>query len=290
MKTLLRSVLAIAATILLVPAHTMAAAAQQDAPLDVMTFNIRYAHTTPPNLWPDRRPVMRELIERWAPDVIGLQEALYSQLLDMEQDLPGYGWIGLGREGGSRGEFMAVLYLRDRLTPIEFDHYWLSDTPEVIGSRTWGNQNHRMVTWVRFRDRETEREVYVINTHFDHQVQEARERSAELLLERARQFEPNVPVVLLGDFNVDAGANPVYYRLTAPDAFVDSWTALGHEEPGFGTFHGFRGAEGAAGRARIDWVLTRGALRPVSSEIVTFSRDGQYPSDHYPVVARLVFE
>jgi endonuclease/exonuclease/phosphatase family metal-dependent hydrolase len=147
--------------------------------LRVMTFNLRYAHREPPDLWPDRRPVVREIVQRWSPDVVGTQEGEYHQLLDMGLDLPAYDWLGLGREGGSQGEFMAIFYLRDRFVPIEFDHFWLSSTPRVIGSRTWGNRDPRMVTWARFRDAQLGGEFYVLNTHLDHEVEESRQRSAE---------------------------------------------------------------------------------------------------------------
>lgn len=260
---------------------------RRDPTLCVMTFNLRYAHTEPPNLWPDRRSVVREVIERWAPDIIGTQEGQYGQLTDLEHDLPAHAWIGLGREGGSHGEFMAVFYRKDRFTSLEFDHFWLSDTPERIGSRTWGNFYHRMVTWVRFRDRATNREFYLVNTHLDHEVQPAREKSAELILQRIAAFDAALPVILVGDFNADAGANRVYDLLVKDGGFSDTWRAAGHAEPPFGTYHAWAGAEGAAGRARIDWILARGPVRALSSEIVTYARDGRYPSDHFPVVARI---
>src|SRR5687768_17566799 len=96
-------------------------AGDEEAPsLDVMTFNLRYASPVPPNSWPQRRPVMRELIRKHAPDVIGTQEGVYAQLRDLAADLPEYDWIGLGRDGGSRSEFMAVFYRKDRLEPLEF--------------------------------------------------------------------------------------------------------------------------------------------------------------------------
>ncbi len=252
-----------------------------------MTFNVRYAHATPPNRWPDRRPAVRDMLVRQAPDVIGTQEALYPQLVDIAADLPGFQWIGLGREGGSRGEFMAVFYRTGRLDPLAYDHFWLSDTPEVIGSATWGNRVRRMVTWVRFRDRATGREFYLVNTHFDHETPEARRRSAELVLHRVRALEPALPVVLTGDFNASAPSDTVYRLLTAPGALVDTWRAAGHGEPPIGTFHGFGGLARAGGGARIDWILTRGAVATLESAIVTDSLGAQYPSDHFPVVARL---
>ena len=156
--------------------------------LTVMTYNLRYASPNPPNAWPQRRPLMRELIQRVSPDVFGTQEGLYSQLKDLASDLPEFEWIGLGRDGGSRGEFMAVFYRKARLEPLAFDNFWLSDMPEVIGSSTWGNSNRRMVTWVKFLDRQTRREFFLWNTHFDHEVQAAREKSADLVQNRWRHW------------------------------------------------------------------------------------------------------
>ena len=260
--------------------------AQDTASLGVLTFNLRYAHATPPDLWADRRPVVREVIERWSPDVVATQEGLYEQLRDMEADLSGYRWIGLGREGGSRGEFMAVFYRVERLEPLEYDHFWLSDTPALIGSRTWGNTFPRMVTWIRFRDRRTGRDFIFANTHFDHQSQPSRERAADLLVRRAGTWDPALAVILAGDFNAPAGGNPVYETLVAR-GFVDSWRAAGRPE-GLGTYHGFQGVEAARGGARIDWILVRGAATTLAAEIITHQHDGQFPSDHFPVFARLV--
>src|ERR1041385_8877637 len=134
--------------------------------LCVMTYNLRYASPHPPDAWPDRRPLMRECIRNASPDLLGTQEGLYQQLRDLAADLPEYDWIGLGREGGSKGEFMAVFFRKSRFEPVAFDHFWLSDTPDIVGSATWGNTSRRMVTWVRFRDRQTGREFYFFNTHF----------------------------------------------------------------------------------------------------------------------------
>ena len=253
--------------------------------LDVMTFNIRYAHTEPPNLWPDRLPVIVELVERRMPDVIGTQEGLYHQVRDLDSALAGYDWIGTGRDGGSRGEFMAVFYRAERLEPLEYDHYWLSDTPEVAGSRSWGNRYARMVTSVRFRDRASGEELVFVNTHLDHESQVSRERSAALILERLSAVARDVPLILLGDFNAAAGENPVHASLTRA-GFTDTWDAAGNADTS-GTYHAFRGPAEAAGKRRIDWILVRGPVSVLSSEIVTDARDGQLPSDHFPVVARL---
>jgi endonuclease/exonuclease/phosphatase family metal-dependent hydrolase len=260
-------------------------ASAEEAPLTVMTYNLRFASTQMPHAWHVRRPLMRELIKRQSPDVIGTQEGVYQQIQDLAADLPGYDWIGLGRDGGSRGEFMAVFYCTERLDPLEFDHFWLSDTPEAIGSITWGNTNRRMVTWVRFRDRQTDQEFYFFNTHFDHRLQDAREKSAELLLGRVNGLKTTLPILLVGDFNAAAGMNRVYEVLVGPHAFTDTWTAAETHGELIGTFHGYLGP--IANGYRIDWILSRGTVQALDTEIITFAQDGQYASDHFPVVARV---
>ncbi len=254
--------------------------------LTVMTFNLRYASPTPPNSWPQRRPVVRDCIRQAAADLIGTQEGVYAQLKDVATDLPEYAWIGLGRDGGSRGEFMAVFYRADRLEPLGFDHFWLSDTPNMMASSTWGNSNRRMVTWVRFHDRLAQREFYFINTHLDHEIQLAREKAAQLIRERVDALKPKLPVLLVGDFNATAGANPAYDVLVHPGGFVDLWLAAPvRVGEGIRTFHGFKGPR--PGDDRIDWILARGPVEVERAVTDTFARDGQYPSDHFPVIARL---
>ena len=263
-------------------------AAETDAPhsLRVMTYNLRYADDTPPNSWGERLPVAIAMLGETAPDVIGTQEGLYHQVKDLDAALADYDWIGIGRNGGSRSEFMAVFFRRDRLEPVEFDHFWLSDTPDVVGSTTWGNTNIRMVTWVRFLDRQTDREFYALNTHFDHQIREAREKGARLIIERARKLDQDVPVILLGDFNARADDSAVYDTLVADDAFGDTWHTAERRGDPIDTYHAYRNV-GDSGR-RIDWILSRGPVQTLATEVVTFAQDGQRPSDHYPVMADIV--
>jgi endonuclease/exonuclease/phosphatase family metal-dependent hydrolase len=279
----------LATAMLVFRAATLGAAAAGAFAADgvlVMTFNLRYASERPPNSWPQRRPAMKACLEQHAPDLIGTQEGVYHQLKDLAADLPPYEWIGTGRDGGSRGEFMAIFYRRERFEPLEFDHFWLSDTPNAIASTSWGNTNRRMVTWVRFRDRQAQREFYFWNTHLDHQIQLAREKAAALIRERVDALKTQLPVILVGDFNATAGENKAYEILVAEGGFTDTWLAASERRgEAVNTFHGFRGP--TPGADRIDWILTRGAVKADWTQIITCQRDGQYPSDHFPVVARL---
>lgn len=254
-----------------------------------MTYNLRYASATGPNAWPTRRPLMKALIDQTAPDLIGTQEGLYPQLRDFAADQPHFDWIGVGRDGGSRGEFMAVFYRRERLEPLEFEHFWLSDTPDVIGSSTWGNSNRRMVTWVRFRDRRSGREFHAWNTHFDHALPVAREKSARLIRERIAKLKPEIPLLLIGDFNAAGGDSLPYDLLLEGTGLADTWKLAGERRnEDFDTFNGF--ATPKRNGERIDWILGRHLASVRATEIVVGSGQPPFPSDHFPLQAWLTLK
>jgi len=262
-------------------------AASGDGPeLRLMTYNLRYASPQGPEAWPLRRPAMKALLEEQAPDLMGTQEGVYGQLRDLASDLPAHDWIGTGRDGGSRGEFMAVFYRRDRFEPLAYDHFWLSDTPEVIGSSTWGNPNRRMVTSVQFRDRRTGLEFQLWNTHLDHALQPAREKGAALIRTRLARLPSSDRVILMGDFNAVATRNAVYEALTREIGFTDSWfSAARRRNETLNSFNGF--GKSTFNSARIDWILYRGAAEVSLAEVVDLTPGGRQPSDHFPVLARL---
>ncbi|CAM00864.1 hypothetical protein SACE_1542 [Saccharopolyspora erythraea NRRL 2338] len=255
--------------------------------LHVMSFNIRYdskAVPPSPDAWSTRRPILAELLNAESPTLLGVQEALYRQVKQVHADIPAhYDWIGLGREGGGRGEFMSIYYDTRRVEPLDYDHFWLSDTPNVIGSASWGNTVVRMVTWVRFRDLRTGREFTHVNTHFDHQSENSRQRSAALVRDRIAGFDAGLPVLLTGDFNTRAGDSESYRILTS-GGLADGWeTAAERLTPAWGTFGGYE--EPVEGGDRIDWLLANDRVRVLKAAINPFRKDGWFPSDHLPVHA-----
>lgn len=257
--------------------------------LHVMSFNIRYdrAGTAPgqPDYWPERAPLVEQLLRVEQPTILGVQEAEFTQLAAVEAGLPaGYRSIGYGREGGNRGEYSAIYFNAQRLALLEWDQFWLSDTPDVIGSVTWGNSVTRVVVWGRFRDKNTGRELVAVNTHFDHQSDTARANGAKAIVEVAERF-PAVPMLVTGDFNAVAGDSAAYATLVDSGVFADSWLASEKRVSGeWGTFPNY--AEPTAGGTRIDWLLaTPGNVRVHSAAISTWTKGGRWPSDHTPIQA-----
>lgn len=278
----------------LVTAAQSVSAEKQSPEIDlrVMTYNLRYLNTIDqsPHTWAERVPAITKLIQMENPDIIGSQEALYQQIQDLTPELPEYNYVSLGREGGNKGEYSAIFYKKDRFTPLEYDYYWLSDTPNVIGSKTWGNQISRMVTWAKFLDKKSNQKFYAVNAHFDHQSPNAREKSAVLILEKIKEFDPTLPVILTGDFNAGPASLP-HQILTQDGAFIDLWdTAQSRVNENLGTFNAFKDPAGQGPKRRIDWILGKGNILAKTIEIINYQKNGQFPSDHYPVVTDLTMK
>ncbi|MDX8289323.1 endonuclease/exonuclease/phosphatase family protein [Metabacillus indicus] len=267
-------------------------AAPTDTAMRLMTYNVRYLNSSDssPHTWAERLPAIVKLIQKEKPDIIGTQEGVYQQIQNLDASLPEYNWVGIGREGGSSGEYTAIFYRTDRYELLEYNFFWLSDTPGTVGSKNWGNVISRLVTWAKFSDRRTNQSFYVINTHFDHVSAEAREKSSALILEKIKDFDPALPILLTGDFNA-APSSPPYQLLTREGAFKDSWkTAAVRINENLGTLNRFKDPTGEGPKRRIDWILTKGNVLADSVKIVNDYENGQFPSDHFPVVADLLIK
>ena len=253
--------------------------------LCVMSFNLRYkGGDRAPHDWDNRLPLALEQIAEERPHIIGTQEGLFSQVQDLERGLEGFRWVGQGRNGGSRGEYMAIFYDTTRLALLEYDHYWLSDTPDRVGSKSFGNGVVRMTTWARFKDLSSGKSLVVVNTHFDHQVEKARVRSAQLMRDRDPDLKSET-VLGTGDFNCAADRSTAWKILVEDGPYKDTWNEAEQTANDVGTFHGW--GPPRPDSSRIDWILYRGRLRILSAKVCTYGRDQRWPSDHFPVVARV---
>jgi len=281
---------AAAIVMLLSCAALLAGVAQRDDAMTVMSFNIRYGTADDgEHRWDRRRALLFDLLRAEDADLIGLQEALAFQIDEILAAVPGYGVVGVGRDDGRRaGELSPILFRLDRFQVAAAGTFWLSDTPEVIASRSWGNTIPRICTWARLVDR-AGRAVWHFNVHFDHQSQPSRERSTQLLLARIdARPEVDEPVIVTGDFNAGED-NPAVTLLTraaaGPPRFADTFRVRHPDEAEVGTFTGFDPARTAG--EKIDYVFAPPTADVLDARIVRTVRDGRLPSDHFPVVARI---
>ncbi|MDC0278877.1 endonuclease/exonuclease/phosphatase family protein [bacterium] len=267
------------------------ATAAKTANLRVMSFNIRNGKANDgDNSWLHRKQFTADVIRDAKLDLIGLQEAFRFQLNDLREQLPQFEEVGVGRDGGTEGEYSAILYRGDRFRAMASGTFWLSDTPEVK-SRHWGNRYLRICTWVRLRDKTSDSCFYLYNTHFDHQSQNARLKSAQLIAQRIHDREHDDPFLLTGDFNADEN-NPVVRYLKAqeptlpksPITMVDTFRQLHPKEKLVGTGGGF---EGRADGKKIDYIFAQPNAEMISASIIRTQREGRFPSDHSPVTAEV---
>ena len=268
--------------------------------LRILSFNIRYDNPEDgPDAWPHRKEAVADMIRSRAVDVAGLQEALKGQIDDLQALLPDYAWLGVGREDGmEQGEFAPIFYRRDRLDTLRWGTFWLSETPDIPGSRSWDAALERIVTWAVLRDRQTSEAFLAVNTHFDHRGAEARTRSAELIVESLNDLATgqsgeqddegagSLPVVLTGDFNAGEDSAP-YAVLT--DALSDALYAS--EQPHEGPMSTWNGFEAIVPGRRIDYIFVGAGVRVYAHRILPDTiANGRFPSDHLPVLAEVGLE
>lgn len=253
-------------------------------PIEAMSFNIRYGTADDGgNRWERRRELVLATL-RDGGDVLGLQEAMPFQVAEITAALPGFAVESRTREvDPAAGEACPILWRSERFDadPADRGTFWLSESPETAGSRSWDAALPRVATFVRLVDRADGRGFYVFNTHLDHRGPKAREESARLLGRRiAERKRPDEPVILLGDFN-DGPDSPAIRSLAAA-GLVDAWRAANPAAAETGTFNGWKDS---VGPERIDFVLATAGLVPMSAAIDARRPDGRWPSDHLPVRA-----
>jgi len=246
-----------------------------------MTYNVRYGSARDgPDSWPLRRELALDVLRRRAPDVVGMQEVLAFQRAEFLAACPGYAAVGVGREADGSGEACPIFYRSGRFALVASGTFWLSATPDLPGSRGWDASLPRVCTWALFEERGGGR-FQVFNVHFDHLGATARLESARLVAARIAVRRPAHPALLLGDLNAGEDSEPV----RALHGLVDTFRALHPDSTEVGTFHGFRGGTDGA---KIDFVLATPAVGVLGAEIVRDEDGGRFPSDHYPVAARVL--
>lgn len=259
----------------------------------VMTFNIRFDNPKDtPNNWSNRKEKVSSQILFHEADIIGIQEALNNQLMDMERDMPGYKFTGVGRDDGQqKGEYSCIFYNSNRLTLLASETFWLSETPTIAGSKSWDAAITRVVTWAKLKDKKSKKVFYAFNTHFDHVGKVARRESARLLLHAVDSISGKTPAIITGDFNAYPDDEPIQVVLDInnPQRLINSKniSATGHYGP-TGTFNAFGSKENSD--KPIDYIFLKGNWIVQQHATLSQTWGGLFSSDHFPVFARLTLE
>lgn len=259
--------------------------------LHVMTFNIRL--NTPRdslNAWPYRKDKVASQILFHETHLLGVQEALHDQMVDLQQSLPSYKYVGGARDDGKeKGEYSAIFYDTTRLQMLANQTFWLSLTPQVPGSKSWDAAITRIVTWAKFRDRKTKKIFFAFNTHFDHMGTDARRESAKLLLQKIKTIAGNTPSIITGDFNARPADEPIRIIMDSTHALHLTDTKQVSKQPHYGpggTFNGF--AEKERDDDPIDYIFIKGNWKVKQHATLSQTCQGRFASDHFAVLAVVV--
>ena len=280
------------ALVLSIPAPSEAA--KKTLRVRVMTYNIRFDFKSDQgNRWPQRVDAVAEQIRKSGAQIVCLQEDKLEQVKDLQKRLPQFTFVGRGRNATGFGERTSILYRGDQLQLREQGDFWLSDTPSIPGSNTWGDKYPRKVTWAVFEGKKGGPAIMVLNVHLPSgKNQMLRTRGVQLIhswilekLKRNRGGAEVQALLLAGDFNAAPDSAP--HTLLTDDRrlpLLDVWEVVQPNDPHPGTYGGW---EGLQTKKRIDWLLIAGQVRVRACDKLEAPIQGRYPSDHYPVIADL---
>ena len=254
----------------------------------VMTMNVRYDNPDDSlNAWPNRIPLICSFISKEKPDIMGMQEVLWHQYQTMDSVMKGYSSVGVGRDDGARGgEMNPVFFRKERFDLVRTLTFWLSETPDLPGSRGWGATLPRIVTWLELVDKNTHEHFFFFNTHFAHDSDSARLMSSQILLKEVKKIAEGFPFIISGDFNMPPTSTG-YTILTGPDESVpllkDSYVIT--EKRPSGPVYTFNGFSDKAHSARVDYIFVRNGLKVLDYKTIVKKEHGIFISDHWPVEA-----
>ena len=283
----------------------------QSAAFTAASYNLRQKNSSDSvagNGWARRMPVIADLIKFHGFDIFGTQEGFKEQLDGLKSLMPGYEYIGLGRDDGKdKGEHSAIFYRPDTFELLDHGDFWLSETPEKPGLG-WDAVCVRICTWGKFRHRASGKEFVYMNLHMDHVGKVARVESAKLVRSRIKDIVGDGAAIVTGDFNVDQ-THESYRTMTANNELVDSYETAELRYAPNGTFNGYH-TDGFT-NSRIDHVFVTPDIKVRKYGVLTDTYrtpDGPWqdvklnaapreirakkytartPSDHFPVMVQL---
>lgn len=257
------------------------------ATLKVASYNVRTntSRDLPDNGWNKRAARCVELLKAEKFDIFGTQEAQQCHIKTITSI--GYKVIGRPRDNTKNSEYSTIFYDPEVLELQKTETFWLSETPNVPGSRSWRSACTRICTVGFFTHKASGKKFVFVNTHLDHKSQLARENGVKLIIDYLKKLAPDCPCILTGDFNARPD-NKIYKTVT--DFMADARNVAEKVLPGpRQTFHGYQ-ADPAKRKMTvpIDYIfVNKNAVKVKSFKAVDDFKNGFASSDHFPVVAEV---
>ncbi len=266
------------------------AADKEAEPINVMTFNIRYDNPEDSlNNWAYRKDRVANAVKFYDADILGTQEVLHNQLVDLKERLTGYNQIGVGREDGKeQGEYSALWYKKSRFNAVDSGYFWLSETPDVAGSKGWDGACERIASWAKLVDKKSDKTYFVLNTHLDHVGVVARRESITLIINKINELKGDAEVIVTGDFNSTPDDDVIKHitnesidghlidsRTVSPIVYGPAWS-----------WHDF-GQLSYDQRPLIDYVFVSKGIEVLRYGVLAETENEAFLSDHAPVLVTL---
>jgi endonuclease/exonuclease/phosphatase family metal-dependent hydrolase len=253
--------------------------------LCLITCNIRFDNPDDgPNAWSYRRQLLTETLLRYTPDIIATQEGRYAQLMNMAELLPDFELIDAHRSWIKERMYPTFFARKKKFEIFKSEDLWLSETPEIAGSHSFGSAFPRLLTWVKLRPVDSRKNLLLVNTHLDHVKQETRLGQINVLTQEVKNvWQDDSSIVFMGDFNASPVSEERKLIHENFNGIQDSWKLFNqHEET---SHHRFTGQ--MENGSRIDWILVDSRLKVESSLMDKTHCDGRYPTDHFPIVCTI---
>ncbi len=255
------------------------------------TFNIRCIAGVDEEIgcgWDVRKDNVAQFVLDNKVDVVGMQEVTIKQLKDLRERLVGYDYVGVGRtDGKEKGEFTPVFFREDKYEPLEKGNFWLSETPDVPGSKGWDAALERVASYVKLKDKATGKIFMAVNTHFDHVGVTARKESAKLIMKKIQEIVGDRPAVVTGDFNITDDDEAYTTMVTNEFKMNDAYHMTAYHSGAPYTFHNFCRISPLKA-PKIDFIFITPGIKVLQSHIERENPKHQI-SDHNPHWADLEF-
>ena len=260
-------------------------AKQQSEVWKATTINIKWDDPNEGNnRWDLRKSDLVNFIQYEQPLILGLQEALYHQLQYLDSALVNYGWVGVGRDAGDlSGEFCPILVDTTVFQINASGTFWLSETPESP-SKGWDAALPRIATYAALTHLERNEKLFVLNTHFDHMGQQARNESVKVIQYQLKDLVDHDQIIVMGDLNLEPNTSAIRSLVNSgwQDAYHAAQVRFGPEA----TFNGYQYEKSLS--RRIDYIFLSQTFKVLKYKVSSNMIEQRYLSDHFPVT--VVFE
>lgn len=255
--------------------------------LCLISCNIRFDNPSDGvNAWPSRRTILCSTLMDHFPDLLATQEGRFNQLKDFETLLGDYSMI-TGHRGWIDERMYPTFFLKNNTFDIlASGDQWLSETPEVAGSFSFGSAFPRLMTWIKIKPKNSAEKFLVINTHLDHIHSETRQEQIKVLIHEIKKiWQTDMKLIVMGDFNESPTSLVRDYLTSAFPNLQDAWKIFHSQEET--SHHAFNGE--CQNGARIDWIMVDDKIKIHNAFMNKKASDGLYPSDHFPIICQINF-